>query len=150
MLAHGLVSPALFIAVTVLYDRHKTRLIKYYRGVGVQMPLFSVLFLLLVLANFGLPLSCGFIGEFLCLFAAFDYSVIVGVLALCGGVLSVVYSLFLYNRIVCGRSSFYLMGGRDLGRREMYILGTLVFLIYLLGIFPFFVLNPLNTITDLL
>ena len=40
MLAHGLVSPALFIAVTVLYDRHKTRLIKYYRGVGMQMPLF--------------------------------------------------------------------------------------------------------------
>jgi len=38
MLAHGLVSPALFIAVTVLYDRHKTRLIKYYCGVGVQMP----------------------------------------------------------------------------------------------------------------
>ena len=64
MLAHGLVSPALFIAVTVLYDRHKTRLIKYYRGVGMQMPLFSVLFLLLILANFGLPLSCGFIGEF--------------------------------------------------------------------------------------
>ena len=109
------------------------------------MPLFSVLFLLLILANFGLPLSCGFIGEFLCLFAAFDSSVIVGVLALCGGVLSVVYSLYLYNRIVCGRPSFYLMGGRDLGRREMYILGTLVFLIYLLGVFPFFVFNPLNT-----
>jgi len=43
----------------------------------------------------GLPLSCGFIGEFLCLFAAFDSSVIIGVLALCGGVLSVVYSLYL-------------------------------------------------------
>ena len=64
MLAHGLVSLALFIAVTVLYDRHKTRLIEYYRGVGMQMPLFSVLFLLLILANFGLPLSCGFVGEF--------------------------------------------------------------------------------------
>ena len=51
MLAHGLVSPALFIAVTVLYDRHKTRLIKYYRGVGVQMPHFSVLFLLLILLS---------------------------------------------------------------------------------------------------
>jgi len=44
--------------------------------------------LLLILANFGLPLSCGFIEEFLCLFAAFDSSVILGVLALCGGVLS--------------------------------------------------------------
>jgi len=50
MLVHGLVSPALFIAVTVLYDRHKIRQIKYYRGIGVQMSLFSVLFLLLILA----------------------------------------------------------------------------------------------------
>ena len=30
----------------------------------MQMPFFSVLFLLLILANLGLPLSCGFIGEF--------------------------------------------------------------------------------------
>jgi len=47
-----------------------------------KIPLFSVLFLLLILANFGLPLSCGFIGEFFCLFAAFSYSAIVGVLSL--------------------------------------------------------------------
>ena len=34
MLAHGLVSSALFIAVTLLYERHHTRLVKYYRGDG--------------------------------------------------------------------------------------------------------------------
>ncbi len=64
MVAHGLVSPALFIAVTLLYDRHYTRLIKYYRGVAITMPLFGVLFLVLILANASIPLSCGFIGEF--------------------------------------------------------------------------------------
>ena len=42
MIAHGVVSPALFIAVTLLYERHHTRLIRYYKGVVMTMPLFSI------------------------------------------------------------------------------------------------------------
>ena len=72
MLAHGLTSSALFIIVTFLYDRYHTRLIKYYRGVVVTMPLFGVLFLVLVLANASVPLSCNFVGEFLSLLAALE------------------------------------------------------------------------------
>ena len=45
MLAHGLVSSALFIAVTFLYERHHTRLVRYYRGLVVTMPLFGTLML---------------------------------------------------------------------------------------------------------
>ena len=39
MIAHGLVSSGLFITVTMIYDRHHTRLIKYYRGLTTTMPL---------------------------------------------------------------------------------------------------------------
>lgn len=39
MLAHGIVSSLLFILVTILYDRHHTRLIKYYRGLSISMPI---------------------------------------------------------------------------------------------------------------
>ena len=49
MLAHGFVSPDLFIAVTILYDRHNTRLIKYYRGVGVANASLVYCFFLLLL-----------------------------------------------------------------------------------------------------
>ena len=45
MLAHGLVSSALFIAVTFLYERHHTRLVRYYRGMVITMPLFGTLML---------------------------------------------------------------------------------------------------------
>jgi len=39
-LAHGFVSPALFMAVGgVLYDRYHTRAIRFYRGLGQMMPL---------------------------------------------------------------------------------------------------------------
>lgn len=41
MLSHGLVSPALFLCIGILYDRHKTRLLRYYAGCGRTMPLFS-------------------------------------------------------------------------------------------------------------
>ena len=57
MLAHGLVSSALFLAITFLYDRYCTCLIKYYSGMVITMPLFGMLFFLLVLVN------ASFIGE---------------------------------------------------------------------------------------
>ena len=59
-LAHGLVSSALFIIVTILYDRHHTRLVKYYRGITTTVPIYSSLFLFFALANIGAPLTCNF------------------------------------------------------------------------------------------
>ncbi|CAI7991076.1 NADH-ubiquinone oxidoreductase chain 4 [Geodia barretti] len=93
MLAHGLVSSALFIAVTFLYERHHTRLVRYYRGMVITMQLFGALMLALVLANASIPLSCNFVGEFFSLLPAFEYSYVVGVLASLGTVLSAGYYL---------------------------------------------------------
>ena len=67
MLSHGLVSSGLFIGVTYLYERHGTRLIRYYRGMVITMPLFGCVMLLLVLANASIPLSSNFVGEFIVL-----------------------------------------------------------------------------------
>jgi NADH-ubiquinone oxidoreductase chain 4 len=145
MLAHGLVSSALFIAVTFLYERHHTRLVRYYRGLVVTMPLFGTLMLTLVLANASLPLSCNFVGEFFSLLAAFEYSYVVGVLASFGTVLSAAYSIYLYNRICFGQPSKYILYPRDLNRREFYILLILVVLIYLMGIFPFFMIDVIKS-----
>ena len=145
MLAHGLVSSALFIAVTFLYERHHTRLVRYYRGLVVTMPLFGTLMLTLVLANASLPLSCNFVGEFFSLLAAFEYSYVAGVLASFGTVLSAGYSIYLYNRICFGLPSKYIYYPRDLNRREFYILLILVVFIYLMGIFPFFMIDVIKS-----
>lgn len=57
-IAHGFVSPALFMLVGgVLYDAYHTRTIRYYRGLTLYMPVFSVFFLLFTIANAGTPLS---------------------------------------------------------------------------------------------
>jgi NADH-ubiquinone oxidoreductase chain 4 len=57
-IAHGVVSPALFILVGgVLYDRYHTRVIRYYRGITIYMPIFSIFFFVFTIFNAGIPLS---------------------------------------------------------------------------------------------
>lgn len=121
MLAHGFSSSGLFMAVSLLYNRHKTRTIKYYRGLTTSMPLFSLLFLACSLANLALPLTMNFIGEILILLGLFQSFPIVGALANLSVVLSASYSLFLFNRIAFGTESIYLFFvNRDLTRIEFY------------------------------
>jgi NADH-ubiquinone oxidoreductase chain 4 len=56
-LAHGFVSPGLFIIVgAVLYDRCGSRVINYYKGLTSILPLFALIFLFLVFANSGVPI----------------------------------------------------------------------------------------------
>jgi NADH-ubiquinone oxidoreductase chain 4 len=68
-LAHGFVSPGLFICVGgVIYDRTGTRTIHYIRGLVTYMPLFTMLFFIFTLSNTGIPLTLNFLGEQLSLF----------------------------------------------------------------------------------
>ena len=92
--------------------------------------------IIFILVNIGIPLSCNFIGEFLSLLAAFEYSYIVGVLASLGMVLSAAYSMYLYNRVCFGTPSKSLKFSRDLSRREFYVLLPLVLLVFIIGVFP--------------
>jgi len=93
MLSHGLVSSALFLSIGIIYDRYKTRIIKYYRGLTLVMPLFSIFFFYFILANTGVPGSSSFIGEFLVLVGTFKINTTVALLASLGIILSAIYSI---------------------------------------------------------
>src|SRR5262249_15034734 len=71
MLAHGLYSGGLFLAVGVIYERRHTRRIDEFGGLWAQMPLYGAVFLILTLASIGLPGLVGFVGEFLALSGSF-------------------------------------------------------------------------------
>ncbi|CAI9119084.1 NADH dehydrogenase subunit 4 (mitochondrion) [Oldenlandia corymbosa var. corymbosa] len=102
MSSHGLVSSALFLCVGVLYDRHKTRLVRYYGGLVSTMPNLPTIFFSFTLANMSLPGTSSFIGEFLILVGAFQRNSLVATLAALGMILGAAYSLWLYNRAVSG------------------------------------------------
>nr|AUT20021.1 NADH dehydrogenase subunit 4 [Oryza coarctata] len=130
MLSHGLVSSALFLCVGVLYDRHKTRLVRYYGGLVSTMPNFSTIFFFFTLANMSLPGTSSFIGEFLILVGAFQRNSLVATLAALGMILGAAYSLWLYNRVVSGNlKPDFLYKFSDLNGREVSI-----FLPFLVGV----------------
>lgn len=150
--AHGFISPAMFILVGgVLYDQYHTRVIRYYRGMTVYMPVFALLFFLATIANMGIPLSLNWAGEYMSLSGTFQRNPVIGVLGATGIVLSACYSIFLFNRISFGRYSQFLGKAKDVSRREFMILFTLILITFVLGIFPNIILNDLHVaVTDLL
>jgi NADH-ubiquinone oxidoreductase chain 4 len=152
-IAHGFVSPALFMLVGgVLYDFYHTRVIRYYRGLVIYMPLFTVFFFLFTCANMAVPLSSNWIGEFLCLIGIFQVSPIAGLLMSTGIVFSAAYSIWIFNRICFGAFSPYLSKKKiDLSRREYIILLTLLIPTIVFGVYPNIILNDLHcSVTNLL
>jgi NADH-ubiquinone oxidoreductase chain 4 len=144
MLSHGIVSSALFLSIGIIYDRHKTRIIKYYRGLVIVMPLFSFFFMIATLANMSFPLTSSFVGEFLTLVGTFQNNITISILASTGIVLGAAYSIWLYNRIIFGTLSNYINKYNDINKREFMILIPFMFLIILMGIYPDIFLDPMH------
>jgi NADH-ubiquinone oxidoreductase chain 4 len=152
-LAHGFVSPALFISVGgIIYDRIGTRIIKYIRGLATYMPVFTILFFIFTLCNTGIPLSLNFLGEQLSLIGIWEVNPIISALGATGIVLSACYSIFLYNRISYGSYSPNMSKIiKDITRREFIMLISLLIPTILLGIFPNIILDSLHlTVSSIL
>lgn len=143
MISHGLVSGGLFLCVGVLYERHHSRLIKYYSGVVSVMPLFSILFLILMMGNIGLPGTSSFVGELLVIIGVLGVNKLVGLLGGSSMILGGVYSLWLYNRVVFGNINSMLVSARDITRREFSMLLPLIVLVLIIGVYPNILLNDL-------
>jgi NADH-ubiquinone oxidoreductase chain 4 len=144
-IAHGFVSPGLFIIVgAILYDRCGTRVINYYRGLSTLLPFFALLFLILVFGNMGVPLTANFVGEFLSLLGAYQQNIFIASIGTLSVVLSAIYSIFMYNRVVSGSMSPYLHTIPDLFRKEYYMLLPLIILTLILGVYPSFITTDIE------
>jgi NADH-quinone oxidoreductase subunit M len=150
MLSHGIVSSGLFFSVGVVYERYHTRLLRYYGGLVYTMPIYAVLFFILILANFSFPGSSNFVGEFMVLSGLVFQNPLCALFSLISIVPSIIYSVWSYNRFFFGFSSNQLLHFSDVSKREFVILGSLVTLAILFGIFPNLILCRLEwTVFDL-
>lgn len=151
MLAHGLISGALFLCVGVIYDRMHTRQISAYGGLVNNMPRYAVAFMIFTMANVGLPGTAGFVGEFLTLIGVFQVNTWVAFFAATGVILSAAYALFLYRRVVFGAlEKESLKSMLDLNAREKLILAPLVILTIFFGFYPAAVLDVTSASVDAL
>jgi NADH-quinone oxidoreductase subunit M len=145
MLGHGIVSSGLFFLIGVLYDKYHTRLLFYYGGLVSAMPLFSTQLLVLCLANTGLPGTCNFIGELVVFIGLIDKNFLVTFISITGVILSVLYSIFLFNRLAFGNLNVkYISTYTEISHREMAIISPLIFLTLFFGFFPSFIFDVIT------
>jgi NADH-quinone oxidoreductase subunit M len=154
MVAHGLITGALFLLVGVIYERTHDRTIAKMGGLAGVTPVYSAVFGFFVLASLALPGLAGFVAEFLVLVGAFDYSPLVAAVAALAMMLGAAYLLWMYQRVVFGEISDFLRGVghhlTDMNRVEVLTLAPLMALTLAFGVFPGLLLElwhaPVNDI----
>jgi NADH-quinone oxidoreductase subunit M len=157
MLSHGLTTGGLFLGIGVLYERRHTRRLAEYGGIWKQMPIFSGLFLIVVMGSAGLPALSGFVGEFLTIFGTFiagdtfpkGYSFpmprLMGALSATGVILGAVYLLYMFHKVFFGKLDKAKNGNLpDLKPHELITFIILSVAIFLGGLFP----RPLLTVME--
>ena len=149
MISHGVVSGALFLLVGMIYDRRHTKLIAEFGGLAHVMPRFALIFGVILLGSIGLPLTIGFVGEFLSLLGMFKTN---GVFAFLGGIgiiVGAIYMLSLYRRVFFGEcKNERNLALKDLNFKELIALVPLCLLVIALGMYPNFLLKPIDTSTQ--
>jgi NADH-quinone oxidoreductase subunit M len=137
MLNHGVSTGALFLLVGVIYERRHTRLIADFGGLWKPLPVFAVVFLIVMLSSIGLPGTNGFVGEFLVLLGVFRAHHAWAVFAAVGVVLSAVYMLWMFQRVVFGPVTHPENEKlSDLTMRERLVFAPLLILIFWVGVMP--------------
>ena len=150
-LSHGFVASALFLIIGVVYERHHTRMVKYYGGLVHLMPIYVMIFLFFTMANIGLPGTSSFVGEFLILVGSFKVNTTVTFLGATGMVLGGCYSLWLFNRIAYGNlKTQYIKKYLDLNKREFFTFLPLILGTLLTGIYPDIFLNSIHMSVNML
>lgn len=150
-LSHGFVASALFIIIGVVYERHHTRMVKYYGGLVHVMPLYTFIFLFFTMSNIGLPGTGSFVGEFLILAGSFKTNTSATFISATSMIIGGCYSLWLFNRISYGNLKIqYLKDYIDINKREMVIFLPLIFGTMLIGLYPEFFLNSMHMSVNML
>ncbi len=145
MLSHGIVSGALFMLVGMIYDRTHTKMMSEFGGLASIMPKYAVIFGIMMMASVGLPLTIGFVGEFLSLIGFYKVSPVMTFLAGTGIILGAVYMLSLYKKSFFGEvTNEKNRGLKDLNAMELTSMIPLVLLVAYLGIYPKPVLDPID------
>lgn len=138
MVNHGISTGALFLIVGFIYERRHTRLISEFGGLSKQMPVFATIFMIVTLSSIGLPALNGFVGEFMILLGAFESELRwFAVVATTGVVLSAIYMLWMYQRVMFGKlDNPKNQKLKDLSVREICIMLPLLVFIFWIGVYP--------------
>jgi NADH-quinone oxidoreductase subunit M len=146
---HGINIIGLWIAVYLIEKQFKTRKISELGGLAGKAPALTAFVVIITLANIALPLTNAFVGEFLMFSGIYSskatgYNVVFTVTAAMTIILSAVYMLNMVQRVFYGTTNSLTEKAVDISLNEKFILGIIVVLILVVGIYP----EPLFRLTQ--
>jgi NADH-quinone oxidoreductase subunit M len=136
MISHGINVVGLFYIVDIIQSRMGTRNLAELGGIRNVAPTFAVLFLLVLLGSVALPLTNGFVGEFLLLTGLYQYDTTLVIFAGLTVILGAVYMLRSYQAMMLGEVNMLTEGFKNLTGNEKLILIALAAMIFLFGVYP--------------
>ncbi len=141
MVSHGINIVGLFLIIDIIQQRTGSRNISDLGGIARKAPRLAILFMIIMLGSIALPLTNGFVGEFLLLLGIFEYNHMFAAVAGLTVIFSAVYMLWMFQRVMFGDTTPMTENMTDLNWKEMAALIPLVVVIFWIGIFPGFFMN---------
>ena len=147
-LSHGIIIVALFYLVSLLEERTGTLDMQQMGGMKLKAPNMAILLLLVVLGSIALPLTAGFVGEFLMITGLFEQSVWFAVFGGMTMILGAIYMLYAYQRVMLGDLKAGFEKVTDVRALDYLILVPLILLIFGIGIYPQPIFNIVEASVD--
>ena len=145
MVAHGIITGALFLIVGVLYDfRAHTRGVDEFGGLGARLPMYTGITMVAMLASLGLPGLMGFVAEFFIFVGSFGIFPYLTVVAVTGVIFTAAMFLWTIQRIFLGPFNERWAGLPDMDTREKISLVPLAVLMVIFGLYPRPLLDVIN------
>ena len=144
MLNHGISTGALFLLIGMIYERTHSRVITKYGGLASVLPIYTIMFVIVTMSSIAVPLTNGFIGEFLILMGSYQFSPLAAGISVTGVILGAAYMLWMVKRVFFGPKGEIVLESEkdkahalhDLSVREWIVMTPLIILIFWMGIFP--------------
>lgn len=144
MISHGIIVFALFYIVDIIFKRTKTHTLSELGGIKNVAPILATVFTVVMLGSVALPLTSGFVGEFLLLNSLFQYQITVGAVAGLTIILGAVYMLRTFQKSMSGETNDVTKTFVDLTDHEKMVLYPIVVIIIVMGIYP----DPILSISE--
>lgn len=141
MLSHGINVVALFYVGDIILSRMQTDTMQQLGGIRQVSRVFSVLFLIVLLGSVAMPLTNGFVGEFLLLHGVFQYNTIAAVVAGLTVILGALYMLRAYQWMMHGETNTLTDSFGNITLNEKVLLFCFAGLIIFFGLFPNLILQ---------
>ncbi len=144
MLNHGISTGALFLLIGMIYERTHSREISKYGGLAKAMPWYTIAFVIVTMSSIAVPMTNGFIGEFLILLGSYKYNPWIACVSVSGVVLGAAYMLWMVKKVFFGPAGEIVSHSaedkehalHDLSAREIAVLVPMLVLIFWMGLFP--------------